>query len=293
MSALETLAEVSRQQLDSNGQYVQITQNPKKRKRGIGQKDTESEPQMLPPTDLLLQETHFGGLGIPATESDAGESTYFSTPQKTIHNMSISEMNDFASVLRGIEQYASDQSFALATTSAHHSTQILNLPTIPMIPDQLALAASAATEIMPKVEADDDPSDLLNTTQGSDGTPYFQYSIPDEPSLIDPQLHNDGHSNQQESHLQMQMQVPNMEMMTLEPSLSSANLMLPHAQYLHDFSLNGDPHKSKTRGRFTPNRRKEVQEVRRQGACIRCRMLKKPVSSLGWLGMSRGTLLTL
>jgi hypothetical protein len=36
--------------------------------------------------------------------------------------------------------------------------------------------------------------------------------------------------------------------------------------------------KPKVRGRFTATRRKEVQEVRKQGACIRCRMLKKPCS---------------
>lgn len=36
--------------------------------------------------------------------------------------------------------------------------------------------------------------------------------------------------------------------------------------------------KPKVRGRFTPTRRKEVQEVRKMGACIRCKMLKKPCS---------------
>jgi len=36
--------------------------------------------------------------------------------------------------------------------------------------------------------------------------------------------------------------------------------------------------KPKVRGRFTPVRRKEVQEVRKMGACIRCRMLKKQCS---------------
>ena len=38
------------------------------------------------------------------------------------------------------------------------------------------------------------------------------------------------------------------------------------------------PTKPKVRGRFTDSRRKEVQEVRKRGACIRCRMLKKPCS---------------
>ncbi|KAE8450514.1 hypothetical protein EG329_006245 [Mollisiaceae sp. DMI_Dod_QoI] len=42
---------------------------------------------------------------------------------------------------------------------------------------------------------------------------------------------------------------------------------------------NGErPHKPKSRGRFNPTRRKEVQEVRKLGACMRCRMLKKPCS---------------
>lgn len=38
------------------------------------------------------------------------------------------------------------------------------------------------------------------------------------------------------------------------------------------------PNKPKVRGRFSNTRRKEVQEVRKKGACIRCRMLKKPCS---------------
>lgn len=38
------------------------------------------------------------------------------------------------------------------------------------------------------------------------------------------------------------------------------------------------PNRPKVRGRFTAARRKEVQEVRKRGACIRCRMLKKPCS---------------
>jgi hypothetical protein len=36
--------------------------------------------------------------------------------------------------------------------------------------------------------------------------------------------------------------------------------------------------KPKVRGRFSAGRRKEVQEVRKMGACLRCRMLKKPCS---------------
>jgi hypothetical protein len=46
------------------------------------------------------------------------------------------------------------------------------------------------------------------------------------------------------------------------------------------FSTNGfhpRQNRKNVRARFTPSRRREVQEVRKRGACIRCRMLKKPV----------------
>lgn len=51
----------------------------------------------------------------------------------------------------------------------------------------------------------------------------------------------------------------------------------PHRGYTTDFNTSARPLRPKVRGRFTPSRRKEVQEVRKRGACLRCRMLKKPV----------------
>jgi hypothetical protein len=50
----------------------------------------------------------------------------------------------------------------------------------------------------------------------------------------------------------------------------------PQRGFVNDFGTTKSS-KPKVRGRFNPIRRKEVQEVRKQGACIRCRMLKKPV----------------
>jgi len=53
---------------------------------------------------------------------------------------------------------------------------------------------------------------------------------------------------------------------------------LPQSQFMSDFNIsNNTTSKLKPRGRFSASRRKEVQEVRKQGACVRCRMLKKPV----------------
>lgn len=56
--------------------------------------------------------------------------------------------------------------------------------------------------------------------------------------------------------------------------------MNPNTQtkgFVNDFGSLPKPTKPKVRGRFSADRRKEVQEVRKRGACIRCRMLKKPV----------------
>ncbi|KAI5245960.1 hypothetical protein E4T42_06580 [Aureobasidium subglaciale] len=44
------------------------------------------------------------------------------------------------------------------------------------------------------------------------------------------------------------------------------------------FGLLQRANKNKVRGRFSEERRKQVQTVRKKGACLRCRMLKKPCS---------------
>ncbi|KAL1853068.1 hypothetical protein Plec18170_005650 [Paecilomyces lecythidis] len=57
--------------------------------------------------------------------------------------------------------------------------------------------------------------------------------------------------------------------------------MNPNSQakgFVNEFGNSTKPTKPKVRGRFSATRRREVQEVRKRGACIRCRMLKKPCS---------------
>lgn len=61
------------------------------------------------------------------------------------------------------------------------------------------------------------------------------------------------------------------------PIAMNLNSQTAHA-FMNNFKDSAPSPKPKVRGRFTASRRKEVQEVRKQGACIRCRMLKKPCS---------------
>ena len=77
------------------------------------------------------------------------------------------------------------------------------------------------------------------------------------------------------------------------PALTSADEAASPSQPLRPIAMNpktravsfisepGTPNKvqkPKARGKFTPDRRKEVRELRRVGACMRCRMLKKTCS---------------
>jgi hypothetical protein len=53
---------------------------------------------------------------------------------------------------------------------------------------------------------------------------------------------------------------------------------LPSNEPNPEFEAPNKPDKTNARARFTDTRRKEVQEIRKRGACMRCRMLKKPCS---------------
>ena len=49
--------------------------------------------------------------------------------------------------------------------------------------------------------------------------------------------------------------------------------------FVHEYGDSTRVQKPKTRAKFTPTARAKVQRVRREGACVRCRMLRKNVSS--------------
>lgn len=57
-----------------------------------------------------------------------------------------------------------------------------------------------------------------------------------------------------------------------------SNLSSMTTEFSAEYGNGQKANKPKVRGRFSSSRRKEVQEVRKKGACIRCRMLKKPCS---------------
>ncbi|KAK5691181.1 hypothetical protein LTR97_011833 [Elasticomyces elasticus] len=73
------------------------------------------------------------------------------------------------------------------------------------------------------------------------------------------------------------------ELMSWNPTNQSGQqsfgaISAPSIEPMPGFGLLSRKQTTRARGRFSDTRRKEVQETRKRGACIRCRMLKKPCS---------------
>ncbi|KAF2131316.1 hypothetical protein P153DRAFT_394666 [Dothidotthia symphoricarpi CBS 119687] len=233
LSALETLAEVSRQHLDLSGKRVQD-------KHGL--------------LDEFL------------VHDDRPEGA---------HDMAGLSQGD-APALPSVCQFPGPLHHS-PTNSPHMGHMPLSgAASMAHMAPSLVMAASAANELMPLTngltgESDmslgsgiNGMSDKLFHTQGRSPWPPLQPS-PLESLLQDhgkhPLLPKDEHSTHDMSHARP---------LAMNPSTQ--------AHFTTDFSMNQKPLKPKVRGRFSDSRRKEVQEVRKRGACIRCRMLKKPCS---------------
>lgn len=138
-----------------------------------------------------------------------------------------------------------------------------------MVPS-LVMAASQANDLLPlngglQLEPE------LNMTMTNPGMSVFQSHPQQWHSSIDPMLPD-------QTSKQHTATDENGTKASFQPRPLAINPNAPQAHFGTDFSVNHKSVKPKVRGRFSDIRRKEVQEVRKRGACIRCRMLKKPCS---------------
>lgn len=101
----------------------------------------------------------------------------------------------------------------------------------------------------------------------------FQYHPQRPPPAVDPQLQ----PFEDASTLVVPMSESNVDGLPLQSARSLQQVQDSIASN-GGFGLLQRTGRSKARGRFSEERRKEVQSVRKKGACIRCRMLKKPCS---------------
>ncbi|KAI9928802.1 hypothetical protein ASPWEDRAFT_168775 [Aspergillus wentii DTO 134E9] len=131
---------------------------------------------------------------------------------------------------------------------------------------QLSMIAASASEMVPQgISLDHDPSGLPDGLPKV-GSAWNQALSTHEQLLFDSLQEHD----------------PTLTAATQRAATFPRPIaMNPNSQakgFVNEFGNSTKPTKPKVRGRFSAARRREVQEVRKRGACIRCRMLKKPCS---------------
>lgn len=241
--------------------------NPRKRKRGYGrhinlaQKQYESTFQ-LQPTGLIPSPRH------PQPPMQRPPPLSIPDDQLRAPKAVSQDRTNEVEMLKGIQRFT--EASKASQAGQHEGYQSAEVaPDGGLSSQQLALAASEATHMLPDMDAmaEEDVND-----QQKDAQPV-EHDDTQAVSVIDPLLGGD-----QPAPENKPSSPPRQELVFhhVRPGL---NPNQPHTLFMHDFSLNPDGSRSRVRNKFTEDRRREVREVRKQGACIRCRMLKKPVRS--------------
>lgn len=265
LSALETLAEVSRQHLNLSGKRVP----PRQRKEApVQQQHPHHQSQQH-----AQQHQHQAHVGSFQDHSQGLFEEYLvhdDRPDTDLSALSQGLDMQHAPALPSIYQFNS---------SLHHSpTGSPHMGDMPlsssgsmaqMVPS-LVMAASQANDLLPlhsglTLEPD------LNMTMTNSGMSVFQSQPRQWHNSIDPMLPDQA----SKPHIIMD---ENTTKASAQPRPIAINPIGSQTHFGTDFSVNHKSVKPKVRGRFSDTRRKEVQEVRKRGACIRCRMLKKPCS---------------
>ncbi|CBX92343.1 hypothetical protein IAQ61_006266 [Plenodomus lingam] len=247
LSALETLAEVSRQHLDLSGK--RLTAKPPAHANHANHTGFIDE--------FLVQDDRPDGC-------DMG---------------SLSQAMDISNAPALPSMYQFNGPLHHSPTSSPHmgSMPLSNSASMSHMVPSLVMAASAANDLMPLTGGMTTDSDMTLSGNSMHNMSEKLFQSQDhgqwaslQPNSLDPMLQDHGKDH-------IMSQADRVHKITTHPRPIAMN---PNTQthFTTDFSMNQKPAKPKVRGRFSDSRRKEVQEVRKRGACIRCRMLKKPCS---------------
>ncbi|KAG9186704.1 hypothetical protein G6011_09812 [Alternaria panax] len=260
LSALETLAEVSRQHLDLSGKRMaekQPSQAQGNHNHNHNHSHNNSANHVGLLDEFLIQDDRPDG-------SDMGG---LSHGMDMSHAPAMPSMYQFNGPLHHSPTASPHMGHMPLSSSGSMSH---------MVPS-LVMAASAANDLMPLSNGLSMESDMNLSAHGmqgmSDGKFFHQqgrHHWPNiQPNSLDPMLQDHG-KEQMHANDQLNKSMGQQRPLAMNPGNQT--------HFTTDFSMNQKPAKPKVRGRFTDSRRKEVQEVRKRGACIRCRMLKKPCS---------------
>ncbi|CAK45278.1 hypothetical protein AAWM_05377 [Aspergillus awamori] len=181
-------------------------------------------------------------------------------------------------------------------TNAPGTPQGSNASSVPSLPSSSQDQPQAASPPLPDVSLTPDPTSNARQSQlsmiAASASEMVPHGLPMDhdagAGLTDGMPKMSPSWNQQ---LSTQEQLLFDSLQEHDPTLTAATqraasfprpiAMNPNSQakgFVNEFGNSTKPTKPKVRGRFSAARRREVQEVRKRGACIRCRMLKKPCS---------------
>lgn len=130
------------------------------------------------------------------------------------------------------------------------------------------------------------PPSLTKTVSGtSQQSMQRQTNVPD----VDPAYGTENQQDLQSFNLPIDMglslgeptippELPWAEPTAVSSMQSFGSLTMPHTDLVSGYGILSANARQRPRGRFDDVRRKEVSNIRKQGACLRCRMLKKPCS---------------
>ncbi|KAJ5926632.1 hypothetical protein N7516_008405 [Penicillium verrucosum] len=178
------------------------------------------------------------------------------------------------------------------TANVEGTPQSSNAPSIPALPSHTP-GEHPASMSPPLGDASMSPESTSNARQSqlSMIAASANEMVPQGMSIDSDNLSSDMKLGQWNQQLSTHEQLLFDSLQEHDPSLTAATqraasyprpiAMNPNTQakgFVNEFGNSTKPMKPKVRGRFTAERRREVQDVRKKGACLRCRMLKKPCS---------------
>ncbi|KAI9655405.1 MAG: hypothetical protein M1821_005553 [Bathelium mastoideum] len=276
MSALETLAEVSRQQhLHLSGRPLAEQVNG-----GDGRQLSAQESgmqQAFVPEDFLVQDPQQQGSDTDNGVSRNGEDDWETWAFIQAHAFAVRNGSDIPTSNGLQPAHVYDEP---PQSSSPHPTVSSAAPgaapTAPMMQSPLEIAASAAQKLQAHMASNSnltmepEPTEQNGGISADSVADKFFGQRPNWASNIDPQLQQDDQAQNALADLLRNG-------VATHPRPIAMN---PHQQQLPypELNMTHTRQKPKVRGRFSDHRRKEVQDVRKRGACIRCRMLKKPCS---------------
>ncbi|KAH0536151.1 hypothetical protein FGG08_006955 [Glutinoglossum americanum] len=256
LTPLETLAEVSRQ-FDLSDQVAPVPQ--------------DNDQEIRPPAGFLLEEQWTQAnppLGYEERPHQDKRNTEENTPA-SCNGAPLPPIQFFDSMSDSPSQsphlpnlslppnlITNGRSASLASLSANDLRAVLPKPGLPLEPEPLSSGFGSISDnfFHPRMPRSSSTWPLMQSAPSPDAT-----------------LFDSAHD-----HAVVVKGVPRAATF---PRAIAINPNSPQREFRAEFSSGSEkPARPKVRGRFTASRRKEVQEVRKRGACIRCRMLKKPCS---------------